>query len=218
MAFVNYNDFKKKFLLEFFSIPIKVKIKSAWLAKRFTPNKDTLQKYFLDQFNEAQYFLPKMEAYELHYTIVQQMPIHIRETLATVDFGSFDNISQALSQLDLTYNEKMLSQKKNVNYLSGGDEQNNTANRNISDNHHFKTKSRPVGVQSNSIHKVCCCQEGGNMSRISFSQPRQTAPMKSDFNTNACQENYRASLPDMRIPPPGYLNLQSHNTNSLNLN
>lgn len=63
-AFINYNDFKEKFTSDFFSIPIRVKIKSAWLTKRFTPNKDTLQKYFLDQFNEVQYFLPKMEAYE----------------------------------------------------------------------------------------------------------------------------------------------------------
>lgn len=41
-SLLNYNDFKTKFLSEFFSIPIRVKLKSNWLARRFDINNDNL--------------------------------------------------------------------------------------------------------------------------------------------------------------------------------
>lgn len=62
---------------------------------------------------EAQYFTPKFESYELHFTIIQQMPIKIREILSTIDFNSFDKITQALSQLDLTFQDKINNQGNN---------------------------------------------------------------------------------------------------------
>lgn len=53
-SFTNFDDFKTKFLNEFYFIPIRVKIKSAWLAKRFEPNQDTLHSYFLGQVQTNQ--------------------------------------------------------------------------------------------------------------------------------------------------------------------
>lgn len=48
------------------------------------------------------------------------MPIRVREALAAIDYSSFDKISQALSQLDLTFQEKTNGRKQsnsNVNNL-----------------------------------------------------------------------------------------------------
>lgn len=41
------DEFKRKFLHEFYSIPVRVQIKATWLAKRFNPGKDKLHSYFL---------------------------------------------------------------------------------------------------------------------------------------------------------------------------
>lgn len=65
----------------------------------------------MDQCKEAQYFIPQMDPYELYYTIVQQMSLRVHETVATVDFSKFDKVSEALSQLDLIFSDKVLSQK-----------------------------------------------------------------------------------------------------------
>lgn len=73
--FTDYDDFRVKFLNEFFSVPIRVRIKSAWMSRRFGSGDSNLQTYFSNQLKEAQHFIPTIEPYELHYIIIQQMPI-----------------------------------------------------------------------------------------------------------------------------------------------
>lgn len=224
IVFANFNDFKEKFLLEFYSIPIRVKIKSAWLARRFVPNKDSLQSYFLEQFNEAQYFLPKMDAYEVHYTIVQQMPIRVRENLATVDFENFEKISKALSQLDLTYGDKVNTQKKSFNHPNNDHESNDSGNKNNTGNKFYKAKTSNLMVHSNLMHQTCSCREGENFAVNCF--PSVTKISSSNFDSNdkgnVYHNNYQVKLPDMSIPPPFYHNAHVFQSNvncsnSLNL-
>lgn len=52
--FDTFDAFKIKFLEEFFSIPVRVKIKSAWLARRFNSSKDHLNNYFLNQVSPCE--------------------------------------------------------------------------------------------------------------------------------------------------------------------
>lgn len=113
--FMSYRDFKNKFLAEFYSIPTRVNLKLNWLNRRFEGDKHNLRSYFLNQIRDAQYFVPEMESFELHFTIIQQMPIRVREMMSTIDFNDFDKISQTLSQLDLTFGEKVNSRSRNNN-------------------------------------------------------------------------------------------------------
>ena len=89
-----------------------MKTKSACLSKRFETNQGNLQSYFINQINEVQNFISRMEPYEMHYTIIQRIPIRIHEVLSTIDFSDFDRISQALYQLDLTFSDKVNIQKR----------------------------------------------------------------------------------------------------------
>lgn len=91
---------------------MQVKIKSDWGARRFDPAGDKLHTYFLKQVKEAQFFSPPIEKYELHYTIIQQLPFRAREILSTVDFSDFEKISQSLSQLDNAFEDKQSNTKK----------------------------------------------------------------------------------------------------------
>lgn len=69
-SYVDYQDFKQKFIEEFYSIPVRVRMKADWLAKRFDPSKDQLSAYFFSQIKDAQYFLPSLKNCELHYTVI----------------------------------------------------------------------------------------------------------------------------------------------------
>lgn len=111
-TFKDYNDFKKKFIADFYSVPVRVRMKSIWSSKRFDPSKDQLTSYFLSQVKDAQYFSPPLENYELFYTIIQQLPTRVRELLSTIDFSDLSKITQVLSQLDLTFRDKQENSKK----------------------------------------------------------------------------------------------------------
>ena len=145
-TFTDFNEFKEKFLAEFYSIPIRVQIMFSWLARRFDSGKGKLQTYVLNQIKEAQYFLPKIEAYEMHYTIIQQMPIRVGEAMATADFSDFDKISQALSHLDLTSTDKINNQKKQNPNFSNNPNQSNNQNQNNQENKFHKPRMRQVQV------------------------------------------------------------------------
>lgn len=186
---INYIDFKNKFLAEFYSIPIRVQIKSGWLSRRFEGNLSNLQTYFMNQVKEAQYFLPIMEPYELHYTVIQQMPIRVREALATIDYNNFDRISQALSQLDLTYQEKTnhsrqiakpLNNFGNSNQSNGHCNQSNRQQRTWGSSrkgegpHQSQRGDKPTSVVN--AHLQAYCLSRTQKSYSNFSSPRIPLP------------------------------------------
>lgn len=64
-----------------------------------------MQGYFLKQVSIAQYFTPKLDEYEINYTIVQQLPMCARDALVTIDYGNTNAVARALAQLDASYEE-----------------------------------------------------------------------------------------------------------------
>lgn len=102
-SFFDFDDFQFKFLKEFYSISMKMQYRNQWFNSRFDPSDDSLQTYFLRQAEEAKYLEPKMEPYEIHFFVLQQLPSVIFEKLTLIDFSNFEGIFLALSQLDLVY-------------------------------------------------------------------------------------------------------------------
>ena len=212
---VDYESFKTRFLEEFYSIPIKVKIESNWLAKRFDPTRGNLQSYFLQQIKEAQYFLPKMESYEVNFIIVQQMPIRVREALVTVDYSSMDKVLQALAQLDATFIDKNNIQKKSYNKSNQSPSQ--------SGNYHGIDNRDRQNVRSSHVRRdlnsVCCCTSSVNgqhyvdVTQCSF--PGQNIGYRQ--NQHLCP---KLKLPNFSIPPPTFTSESNQNPsereNSLN--
>ena len=187
--FADYNAFSQSFLEEFYSVPIRVKIKSDWLAKRFDSSDGNLQTYFLKQVKEAQHFVPRMDAYELHYIVIQQMPIRVREALVTVDFTDIKKIQQALSQLDLTIVEKTNNNNKKYN---------EERNKNRTDNFNSKNfvKGRNLQTQSQKSH-ICNCKlmSGASLANINSTQSSCGSIMGSQVIESI-------QLPNMSLPPP----------------
>lgn len=95
----SYDEFKQKFLDEFFSVPIRVKIENEWATRRYDASM-SLQAYYYSQLKEAAHFVPKMDEYKLNYSITQQYPQWVRENLCTVNFWDKGAIAQALVNLD----------------------------------------------------------------------------------------------------------------------
>lgn len=219
--FMDYEQFKAAFLKEFFSIPIRVKIKSRWSARRFEPGKSTLQSYFLSQYKEAQYFLPIPEVYEINYSIIQQLPIRVREALTAIDYSEVNKVTQALAHLDLTHEERENSRKRqqaqnqssnneNTNFKSKGSQFQNTKQVNeISTN-----------VRSSEFTNASCgnCQPTKCQSRFYSSFPSSNSHFYPHSNLITRQSISLPSnspvFPDFSIPPPNMV--QNGNFHYLN--
>lgn len=96
----NYDQFKVRFLEEFYSVPIRVQFKNAWLERRYNAQKESLQTYYYRQVKDARYFRPELTEYEVNYNIIQQYPAWIKERLVTVDYNNSALIGQTLGSLD----------------------------------------------------------------------------------------------------------------------
>lgn len=147
-----------------------------------------------------------METYDLHYTVIQRMPSRIRDALAVVDFNDFEKISQALSQFDLTYQER-INQRRNI------------PNENNSDNRGSQSRSH---------------RQRGEISQTNQSRERQTRVVNSHIQSYRFHENEnqamnlternsypRVPLPDtISSPPPICFHsndkMYSHHSNHLN--
>ncbi|KAK2577900.1 hypothetical protein KPH14_012713 [Odynerus spinipes] len=109
----SYAVFRQRFLDEFYSIPIQVKLRNQWLSRRYRPSEGTLQHYFYDQLRAARYFEPVMSAYETNYSIAQQFPLRVREALSTVDYSMTTSMAQALAQLEAIQKERDNERRRN---------------------------------------------------------------------------------------------------------
>lgn len=187
-SLVNYQDFKNKFLAEFFSIPVRVNIKSAWLARRFEGSSCNLQTYFINQVREAQYFIPRLDDYELYYTIIQQMPMRTRESLATVDYSNFDKISQALAHLDLSFQEKINNRKQN---MPGSNNVSNSNSQNRGNK--FRNQRGQAGEQ-----------RGNSQANVVSSHIHTNYLIDNQAQRNSYRHlsSPRVPLPDTSRPPP----------------
>lgn len=215
-SIVSFDDFQQKFLAEFFSVPVRVQMKSQWLSQRFESHKESLNSFFLRQVNEAQYIEPKLEAYEIHYTIVQQLPLRVREIMAAVDFADFNKISQTLTQLDLTFHDKTNSSKKLVQ---------NNPNKlptDIVENKNKKIQMRQIQTGRGNDLPMCNCASGDGLAISPVSSLETAIPHNSQLRSVGIRERGKEfSLPDMSVPPPNMsitVNRRKSKNSSGNLN
>lgn len=52
----SYENFKELFLDEFYSVPLKVKMKTKWLTKKYNAREESMLSYFYKQIKEARFF------------------------------------------------------------------------------------------------------------------------------------------------------------------
>ena len=104
-AYVDFDAFKVAFLEEFYSVPTVVRLKTQWSSRRYTSAESSMQSYFFKQSSAAQYFIPKLEQYEINYSVVQQLPMRARDALVTIDYGNTNAVARALAQLDASFEE-----------------------------------------------------------------------------------------------------------------
>lgn len=63
----NFQDFKKMFLSEFYSVRTQVEIKRRWESECYDPQEGDLQGYFYKKIQESNFFIPKLTSYEVNY-------------------------------------------------------------------------------------------------------------------------------------------------------
>lgn len=211
-----YNNFKEAFKNKFYSIPIQVKIKTKWSSKRYNTQEGSLQTYFFKQLKEARYLRPKLEQFEINYTIIQQLPQRIRNILATVNMSDVKAIEQALSHLDVNWEEK-----SNNRQQSQGS--NNQANNWQTQNNQQQRSNFSANQQNNyPIQSMHFAQPNYQISSANFSP-------NSQYHVNhQASLNNQTYLPNVSYPPPHFAGTSSptqltqmsnqNNTNSVSMN
>ncbi|XP_048514039.1 uncharacterized protein LOC125501687 isoform X2 [Athalia rosae] len=111
-----YENFRKHFKREFYSVQYQVKAKNRWSSRRYKSQDGELRSYFRRQSKEAKYFEPALSTYEINYAVVQQLPARIRDLLATIDFNNSELIMQSLSNLDISQEGREFDRDKTQNF------------------------------------------------------------------------------------------------------
>ncbi|XP_048511045.1 uncharacterized protein LOC125500905 [Athalia rosae] len=111
-----YENFRKHFKREFYSVQYQVKAKNRWSSRRYKSQDGELRSYFRRQSEEAKYFEPALSTYEINYAVVQQLPARIRDLLATIDFNNSELIMQSLSNLDISQEGREFDRDKTQNF------------------------------------------------------------------------------------------------------
>lgn len=186
IRFRTYEDFKTSFLQEFYSVAIRIREKNRWSTRRYKAHENTLQTYYLKQAKEAQYFEPKLTDYEINYSIIQQMPVRVRENLVAIDFSDNNLVETALAQLDLAQEEREREKRRN-------------SQPNNNDQAYVKVKG--IGFHGN----------GQSQSESNFYGQQRQNNATYQYNNRAGVNTPNAAnfcLPNTRYPPPTYY---SHN-------
>ncbi|KAK2578319.1 hypothetical protein KPH14_012620 [Odynerus spinipes] len=113
-AFTDFKAFREAFLQEFYSIPIRVRLKNQWLSRRYRYTDGSMLEYFYKQLRAALHFEPELNKYEINYSIIQQFPVRVREATASVDYTDVNSIAQALSRLDGVQRDRDFYKKRNA--------------------------------------------------------------------------------------------------------
>lgn len=104
-AYADFEAFKVAFIEEFYSTATQVRLKAQWSARRYAQSDQSMQSYFHKQASVAQYFTPKLDQYEINYSVVQQLPMRARDALVTINYGDTNAVARALAQLDASFEE-----------------------------------------------------------------------------------------------------------------
>ena len=191
--FISFRHFKHAFLTEFYSLESRIKFKSEWSCRKFKAANRSLREYFNEQVRDAKYITPRLDDYEVYFTIIKQLPQRARDTLATVEYTDADRISQALGRLDASHNENW---------------GNNLYNRSAQ-----QDSQKPAPV--NQIHR----NNSFNRHRsYNFPQNQEDQDNRSRENwrePGRANQNKNIELPDLSRPPPNVNNATAaYNNNS----
>lgn len=210
-VFETFDDFRTAFLNEFNSVPCQVKLKSKWLKRRYNQQDGTLQSYFYDQVSEAQFFQPKYSPYEMHYHIIQQLPVKYRDLLATVNYSDKTSIAQALGNLDAANDFRTEENKRFSN--------SNTNNPVVN--------TRPSGQRNPNLQKprnpsahpprnttYPNQQTSGTQGQVAGVNATNVFPNQNLIYHNTGMGNGEWSLPNFTVPPPNINSIEQQNTDS----
>ncbi|XP_015601599.1 uncharacterized protein LOC107270787 [Cephus cinctus] len=196
--FRNYRDFEIKFEEEFYSVPVRIRLKSRWQERRYKLSDGNMLTYFYEQVKAAQYLSPRIGNYEIHYTIIQQLPVRVREILVTVDYADATIIVQALEQL-----AKSRKWEAERNKAGPSKIQNEVPNkRNIGQINLIEARQNVAPYSR---------RRRGNANWNNQSENRGGQGSQSQGAQNS-------SLPDTRFPPPPITNFGSQNQNNIQKN
>lgn len=183
--FITFNHFKHIFNEEFYSLEARMKFKTEWAAKKFKPNTDrSLREYFLEQTRAAKYITPRLDDYEINYTIIKQFPQRVRDALSTVDYSRSDVISQALTRLDTSHSE---TYSNNNLYARSNMPQD---------------RQKPVVSQINHIQRNNSFGRQNNYSSYDRRDYTQDRPRENWRETTIPTPGSHFDLPDTSRPPP----------------
>jgi len=195
----NYEEFKERFLEEFYSVPTRVQFKNSWMERRYNSYKESLQTYYYMQIKESRYFIPKLSDYEINYKIIQQYPTWVKETLATINYADSNLISQTLANLDSIRREKERGYKNN--------NQQQYANPRI----------RQINM-----YRAMPCEEYREYYRNGNRHKRFYNSYRNQDNYHIGYQRYNRTdlqscrLPDTRYPPPSITQMNQYQGNSSN--
>lgn len=198
-AITNFGVFKAHFRKEFYAIPNRVQFKNLWFSRKYKVNDGSMQSYFYKQIREAQYFEPPLSAYEINYTIVQQLPLRVKTNLAAINFAETNAVSRALAQLDMSQEE--FSHQKEF--------KNNQKTITHGINQVYCTSSRQIEIE-NEKRKYNTNPHRGNDRMMknyrNHGQQQQTQLNQNRYNENNFGNyNYAYNpMPDFRVPPPSW--------------
>ena len=80
-----YVQFKELFLKEFYSISVRVQLKNKWMDRKYDARTESLRTYYYHQVKISRYFMPQLSDYEVNYSIIQQYPSWVQQSLASID-------------------------------------------------------------------------------------------------------------------------------------
>ena len=200
-----YPRFKAAFLAEFYSIPIRVRIKSQWLSSPYTVQSGSLQTYFFKQITEAQYFDPPLDPLEINYTIIQQLPTQVQNSLISIDYTSMDAISGALSKLDAIANERERLKRNNPTNTS------------------YSSNNRGFQPPNNRSHTNPTFEPGlapntTNRRPYLNSSSSHSAPLSRPNNSQISVDEGTRSFPPFNSPPPSLPQISNDNSHESDLN
>ncbi|XP_068989797.1 uncharacterized protein [Neodiprion pinetum] len=191
-----YENFKRLFRQEFYSVQYQVEVKSRWSVRRYRSREGSLRNNFSQQNREAKYFEPRLSCCEINFAIVQQLPRRIRDILATIDFSDTKSILQALANLDSSHDEKENDRSSSYNLYHKSANNGNVAGMRLTER------------ESNSENN-----------RVIHSHHQQRSYRQSPYSKSYSTENHGRNnvsqpsfvLPNTKFPPPTYHDQYQHN-------
>lgn len=207
----NFEAFKVAFKNEFYSVPVKVRIKNQWATRRYSGEEESLHGYFFKQLKESRYFDPPLSAYEINFAIIQQLPIKVQIALSTLDYSQTNLVTQALSQMDVVHKQFEQKRSREWHNQNNNSSYNRGAGKQVAVNN-IQTFSQPSRQVDNAQrykqftgnndligHRSSNNSNGGYRGRNSSNF--NSGPVLSN-NRNENMPSNQNIIPDTRFPPP----------------